>query len=133
MNTSSESKSSTQYLLFVGTYTDSGSEGIYAFRLSETNGALDPLGLASIRLTSTIRLYHVELPSGRLVFIRDYSSGGETPATFAISPSGRWLIAGNQDSGTLTVFPIHPSTGLLDAMRFTVPVRSPASIVFTLA
>lgn len=35
------------YLVFVGTYTGSGSEGIYAYRFNSVNGSLMPIGLAA--------------------------------------------------------------------------------------
>lgn len=39
--------------------------------------------------------------------------GGKTPRDFAIEPSGRFLIAANQDSGNLTVFRINETDGAL--------------------
>ena len=33
-----------------------------------------------------------------------YHHALRTPRPFAIDPSGRWLIAANQDSGTVVVF-----------------------------
>jgi 6-phosphogluconolactonase len=85
---------------------------------------------ASTRRPSTICLYRIDSTCGRLSFVCDYASGGDSPAVFAIAPSGRWLIVGNQSSGNLAVFPIDPSTGLLGKLRLATPLSSPSSIVF---
>lgn len=62
----------------------------------------------------------VPVPAGRV------SSGGKTPRYFGIDPSGRFLIAGNQDSSTIAIFAIDPDTGGLrmqgDAMALPAPV-----------
>lgn len=40
-------------------------------------------------------------------------SGGRNPRGFSLSPSGKWLLAANQDSGNLTVMKRDEETGLL--------------------
>jgi 6-phosphogluconolactonase len=56
-------------MLFVGTGTDTGSKGIYAYRFDSANGGLDDLGLAA------------EAPS---------------PSFIALSPDGKYLFAVNE-------------------------------------
>lgn len=48
-------------------------------------------------------------------------AGGKTPRDFAFDPSGRWLVAANQDSDTVAIHEIDPDSGL--------PVRRPPEIV----
>lgn len=85
---------------------------------------------ASTRQTSTIRLFRISGKDERLSFIRDFMSGGDSPAVFTISPSGRWMIVGNQNSCNLAVFPIDLSTGLLGPVCSTIAVGSPSSLIF---
>ena len=42
-----------------------------------------------------------------------HSTRGQTPRSMAISPDGRHLVIGNQDSGTLSTFAFDPLTGAL--------------------
>ena len=40
-------KNSSDYFVYVGTYTRENSKGIYAFRFHPADGKLEPLGLAA--------------------------------------------------------------------------------------
>lgn len=86
---------------------------------------------ASTRQTSTIRLFQVDGGSGVLTPMRDFSTAGQSPATFALDPSGRWLIAANQISNNLALFPIDPLTGILGKLHSNTPVQTPSSLVFS--
>ena len=68
---------------------------------------------------------------GRLAFAGRVPTGGRSPRSFAIDPSGRWLIAANQDSGVLVVFRLDPATGLPRASGTTVAVPEPVAILFS--
>ena len=48
---------------------------------------------------------------GALTLVEYQSTRGQTPRNFALDPTGRWLIAANQQSGTLAVFSIDQETG----------------------
>lgn len=55
---------------------------------------------------------------------------GPTPREFAIDPTGRWLIVGNQDSDSAFVFRRGPNNGLLtNPTRLTI--GSPVDFQFT--
>lgn len=58
------------------------------------------------------------------------STQGKTPRGFAIDPSGRFLIAANQNSGTVVVCRIDQDTGALTPTGVVVQVPSPVSVVF---
>lgn len=85
----------------------------------------------STRQTSTIRLFQVDGRSGVLTPVRDFSTAGQSPATFALDPSGKWLLAANQISNNLALFPIDPSTGVLGKLHSNTPVQTPSSLVFS--
>ena len=56
--------------------------------------------------------------------------GGKTPRNFAIDPTGKFLLAANQDSGNIVVFRIDQKTGGLSPAGIEAKVPSPVSIVF---
>ena len=67
---------------------------------------------------------------GTLALVEHESTRGKTPRHFVIDPSGRWLIAANQDSGTLAVFAIDQKTGALSPSGPLASVGSPVCVLF---
>ena len=67
---------------------------------------------------------------GRLQHLGHRSTEGLTPRSFAISPDGRFLLVGNQDSDTIVTMPIDPHTGLLGPTASTVETPTPVCLVF---
>ena len=57
-------------------------------------------------------------------------SEGKTPRSFAIDPTGAYLLAADQDSDHVVVFRIDQKTGGLTATGDTVEMPAPVSIVF---
>jgi 6-phosphogluconolactonase len=58
------------------------------------------------------------------------STGGKEPRHFAIDPTGRYLLAENQNSNSIVVFRIDPATGALSQVSITEGVPSPVCVVF---
>lgn len=75
-------------------------------------------------------LFAVDSASGALTFVEAVSSGGKTPRNFALSPDGAWLVCGHQDSGGLTVFNVHPTTGRLTPTNATARLPMCVCILF---
>src|ERR1700688_399373 len=82
-----------KYLVYVGTYTDHGSKGIYAYRFDSSNGKLTALGLAAQTAE---------------------------PSFLAVDPSRRFLYAVNeianyngQATGAVSAFAVQPETAKL--------------------
>ena len=67
---------------------------------------------------------------GALEKVQVMSTGGKTPRNFGIDPSGRFLIAANQNSHTLVSFRIDPETGKLDPTGEAVKTPFPVFICF---
>lgn len=67
--------------------------------------------------------------AGSLSLLQTIPSGGQVPRGFTLSPSGRWLLCGNQDSHTITVFAIDKEKGTL-AQRSVLDLPSPVCLVF---
>lgn len=57
-------------------------------------------------------------------------TGGKNPRNFALSPDGRWLVCGHQDTPLLTVFRVDPTTGRLSRTAHTAAVPSCVCVLF---
>ncbi len=104
----------------------------YAGKPSAAEIVLHPSGrflYASNRAESnTIAVFRIG-PDGVPVSIGSVPSGGRTPRFIRIDPSGRYLMAANQDSDTITLFQINPVSGALSS-RGSIAVPAPVDIVF---
>ncbi|MEO7292731.1 MAG: lactonase family protein, partial [Ginsengibacter sp.] len=120
-----------KYFLFIGTYTGSGSKGIYVYSfdavsgkaqwISNTEGVVNPSYLAiapggnflyACTETRTlnaggISAFRFDREKGSLTFINKQSSGGDNPAYVSVHKNGRWVIAGNYSGGSLAAFPVN--------------------------
>ena len=67
---------------------------------------------------------------GQLKPIGRQSTLGQTPRDFEIDPSGRFLLAANQDSHTIVTFAIDQTTGLLSETGYVAEVPTPVCIKF---
>ena len=95
--------------------------------------AIDSTGrfiYTSTRRSNTLRVFAIDRQTGKLSILFDVSSGGESPHTFAIDPSSRWLIVADQASNNLAVF--RRSTPSQLAFGYKISAPSPSSIAFYL-
>ena len=120
-------------LIWVGTFTEDPDEGIHHFRLDPTSGALTPAGTTGgvpnpffLKVDATgQRLYAtnavdeldgraeggmsaftIEQPSGELRLLNRQATGGTLPCYISLDRSGRQLLTGNYNSGSVAVLPI---------------------------
>ena len=84
---------------------------------------------ASTRFTDVLTVFHVDAASGKLTKLQQLSCGGKTPRFFALDPSERWLVCGNQDSDTVTVFARDAHTGQLTPNN-TYPATNPQCLLW---
>ena len=66
----------------------------------------------SNRGDNSLALFSVNT-DGTLAFKSATPTGGTIPRHFSILPNGKWILAANQDSGTVTVLELNPETGAL--------------------
>ncbi len=119
--------------VYVGTYTGSGSRGIYLLRLDPEAGTLstpEPVGEAanpsflalgpSARFlyavgetddfaggkTGAVSAFAVEPGSGRLTLINQQPSGGAGPCHLTIDGAGRNVLVANYVGGSVAVLPV---------------------------
>jgi 6-phosphogluconolactonase len=122
-----------RYLVYVGTYTDKGSKGVYAFRFDPSSGELGDVSLAATTdnpsflavaadnrylyavneinkfnggETGAVTTFELDRTSGKLRQLQQVSSLGPGPAHLSIDRSGKYLLVANYDGGSIAVFPI---------------------------
>ena len=143
-------------LVYVGTYTDSGSQGIYAFRLQSKTGKLAPLGLAAAtsnpsfllrsadhrflyavnengnaRQMGSVSAYSLAGATGKLKLLNWVSSRGGAPCHLAFDRTARWLAVANYEGGSVSVLPVHQDGTLGDAVYFARTGSYAGSVAFS--
>ena len=78
----------------------------------------------------TITAYGINPTDGMLSVVEVENVRGATPRNFNLDPSGKWLIAGGQDSQTLASFVVDDQTGELTYNRSIVSTPSPICVLF---
>jgi 6-phosphogluconolactonase len=84
---------------------------------------------ASNRGEDTLVVFSIA-QDGQLTFLQRISCGGKTPRHFTLDPTGRWLLCGNQDSASITVFRRDGGTGKIGGPIQTIPIDSPMFTLF---
>ncbi len=123
-------------LVYVGTYTGTGSKGIYGFRFSSGDGRLKPLGLAAATANPSwlaahpdgVHLYavneadegavvafRIDRTTGKLSQLGRVQSHGKAPCALAVDATGRSLLAANYGTGTLALVPVESDGNLAPA------------------
>jgi 6-phosphogluconolactonase len=126
---------STQPLVFVGTYTNTGSEGIYVYRLGARD-MLEPLGAfggppnpsflathptrpflysVSEEEEGAVAAWSVNPATGAMTLLNTQRSYGMHPCHVSVDKTGSFAFAANYSSGTVAMFPIKPDGSLAPA------------------
>ncbi len=122
-----------KYLVYVGTYTDHGSKGIYAYGFDTATGKLASLGLAAetaepsfLTVDSSGRFLYavnetdifngqpigavsafaIRPETGKLSFLNQVSSRGAAPAHITLDRTGRYALVSNYNAGSVAVFAV---------------------------
>ena len=123
----------SKYVIYVGTYTDKGSKGIYAYSFDPGDGESKPLGLAGETAnpsflavdangkhlyavneidnfdgshSGALSAFTIDQVTGRLTLLQQVSSSGADPAHLSLDKTGRYLLVANYTSGSIAVFPV---------------------------
>jgi 6-phosphogluconolactonase len=67
---------------------------------------------------------------GTLTLAGHTQSGGNWPRNFVIDPSGKYILAGNQRSGNISLFKIDKKTGMPEEKMMDFNIASPACLKF---
>jgi 6-phosphogluconolactonase len=122
-----------KYTFYVGTYTDHGSKGIYAYRFDSASGESASLGLASESTapsflaiassgrflyavneisqfngqpTGAVSAFAIQPKTAKLTLLNQVASRGAGPAHLALDRSGKYALVSNYDRGSIAVFPV---------------------------
>jgi 6-phosphogluconolactonase len=85
---------------------------------------------ASNRGEDTLVVFSVNPDNGRLTLVQRISSGGKTPRHFTLDPTAQWVLCGNQDSASVTVFRRELGTGRLTGPTQSIALDSPMYTLF---
>src|SRR5580692_9682020 len=134
-----------KYLFYVGTYTDHGSKGIYAYRFDSATGESTSLGLAAESTapsflamaasgrflyavnelsqfngqpTGAVSAFAIQPKTAKLTLLNQVPSRGEGPAHIALDRSGKYALVSNYDRGSIAVFPLLQDGRLGEATAF---------------
>ena len=143
--TTAKGPSQQKYLLYVGTYTDQGSKGIYAYSFDSSSGKLTSLGLAAETVepsflaidssgrflyavneianyqgqsTGAVTAFAVQPETGKLSFLNQVSSRDEGPAHITLDRTGMYALVSNYTLGSVAVFPLLKDGKLGEASSF---------------
>jgi 6-phosphogluconolactonase len=85
---------------------------------------------ASNRGEDSLVVFSIRPKDGKLDLVQRISCGGKTPRHFTLDPTTQWLLCGNQDSATVTIFHRDAATGKLNGPTQAVPLDSPLYTLF---
>lgn len=130
------------YLLYVGTYTEKDSKGIYAFRYDASSGKLTPLGLAAETAnpsflaispaggqlyavnelqsyqganTGAVSAFSIDGKTGKLTPLNTVASHGADPCHISFDRTGKYALVANYTGGTVAVLPLLPDGRIVEA------------------
>jgi 6-phosphogluconolactonase len=83
----------------------------------------------SNRGDDSLAVFAVEASTGRLTATGHAPAGGKYPRHFTIDPTGRFILAGHQNSGTVAVLRLDPATGMPALSGATVKLDKPVCLL----
>jgi len=131
--TAAKASPKNKYLLFVGTYTEKESKGIYAYRFDAASSELTPLGVAAETAnpsflaidpsrrflyavnevqnykgasSGAVSAFAINHQSGKLSLLNQVASRGSDPCYIAFDKTGKYALVANYTGGNVAVFPV---------------------------
>ncbi len=132
-----------KHLLYVGTYTQGISDGIFVYSFNDRNGKLVDLKIPAVsnnpsfltisadkkflyavgevdnlnqNQSGGISAFRIEM-DGKLTLINQVLSNGANPCHVSLSPDGKKLVASNYTGGNLSLFRILPDGSLSELVQ----------------
>jgi 6-phosphogluconolactonase len=131
--------------VYIGTYTDSGSEGIYVSRFDPATGrltspelaakipdasflaaapdahflyAVDELDHFNGEKTGAVSAFSIDSLTGKLILLNQVSARGAGPAHIALDRTGRFVFVANYTGGSVAVFRLLPGGKIGESTAF---------------
>ena len=135
----------SDYFVYIGTYSNGGSEGVYVQRLNMENGTLSPISahgeienpsfldlspdrqfLYAIgevsqvdgRPGGAIGAYAIDSSSGTLTHLNTESTVGPGPCHVSVDATGRYVLVANYGGGSVAILPVRDDGSLGEASDF---------------
>ncbi|HLK19843.1 MAG TPA: lactonase family protein [Bryobacteraceae bacterium] len=140
------------FLMYVGTYTNEGSKGIYAWRFDSSTGKFTSLGLAAetpnpsflaahpngkflyavneishfqrMSNTGSVSAFAIDPTTGKLRLLNAQGSQGDGPCHLALDHEGKCVIVANYNNGSVAAYPITPEGLVTQPVAFFQPKGS---------
>jgi 6-phosphogluconolactonase len=133
--TAAKDSPKNNYLLFVGTYTEKESKGIYAYRFDAASSELTPLGVAAETTnpsflaidpsrrflyavnevqsykgasSGAVSAFAIDRQTGKLSLLNEAPSRGADPCYISFDRTGKYVLVANYTGGNVAVLPIGP-------------------------
>ena len=75
-------------------------------------------------------MFTVDPATGKLTAHGHQGKGIKTPRNFAIDPTGKWCLVGNQDGDSVIVFKVDPKTASWSRRTSKIDVARPVCVRF---
>jgi 6-phosphogluconolactonase len=126
--------------LFIGTYTATGSKGIYVYRFNEQTGKLDSVSSIFVENPSYLALssdgsylyavtenggdktgqvsaFTFDKASGKLRLLNTQPTNGDHPCYVAVNKSNKWVAVANYTGGNLSILAVNGDGSLQPAAQ----------------
>ena len=136
-----------KYLVYIGTYTQEGSEskGVYAYRFDAGSGQLTTIGLAAETInpsflavapnrrflyavnevsnykgkkSGAVSAFAIDHATGKLTLLNQVASRGGDPCYITVDGTGKYVLVANYGGGSVAVFPVGDDGRLGEATAF---------------
>ena len=141
-NEPNKMKNPNEFIVYVGTYTSKGSDGIYVYKLNLAAGKLTPLHavrdvenpsflaidpakkyLYAVhelnnyqgKRTGAVRSFKIDPQTWDLTYLSEQPSYGEHPCQVTTTADGNFVLLANYTSGSVSMFPT--KEGMIQAAR----------------
>ncbi|MBS1948198.1 MAG: lactonase family protein [Bacteroidetes bacterium] len=121
---------SQEYYLFIGTYTNGPSLGIYVYNFNAANNSFQPVDSIASKNPSYMAIspdgkyvyavnengadkpgevsaYTFDKSTGKISFLNKQQSGGTDPCYLSENKNSKWLMVANYSSGTISAIPVN--------------------------
>lgn len=127
-----------RFRVYLGTYTDDGSQGIYHCEFNAHDGSLSPVKLAAKTNSPTFLAFHsngkfiyavneheamvsafaIDAKSGRLTFLNSQPSKGDAPCHLVVDRAGKHVLVANYTGGSCISIPLEADGSLSSMSSF---------------
>ncbi len=126
-------QSGAKEIIYIGTFSELGSKGIYVLEFDRSSGDLSLIqtiagkespnflavhphgkflfsvnsqGLDQMKQWGSVTSYAIDQKTGKLSMINEQPSYGKGPCHVSVYPTGKWIFVSNYSDGIVTILPI---------------------------